>query len=221
LVKALTARSAGIWEIVLTPKPTGLNFAPGQFAFIRFLNSTLPTEPHPFSIISSAGSYDLTFGIKESGDYTRRIGQLEIGTEALVEGPYGRFALKGDYKNKDLIWIAGGIGVTPFVSMANSLPEYTNKKIDLYYSVVKSEEAVFLPELSAVAENQPSLKVIIHSTAEKGFLTAQQINQTSQNLFNREIYLCGPVGMMRSLRQQLVALGVSNKQIHSEEFALS
>ena len=147
------------------------------------------------------------------GDYTKDIKNIKSGEPALIEGPYGRFKSNA----KDQIWVAGGIGITPFLSMAKNLKE---KKADLYYCVNKKEEAVFLPELKAIAEKNKNFNLIPHYSNEKGHITANYINNTSKNIKEKDILLCGPVSMMTSLKKSFKSLGINTNKIRSEEFKL-
>jgi len=187
------------------------NYTPGQFIFINF--PSISKEYHPFSITSSLKDFHISISVKSLGDYTKDIKNIKSGEPALIEGPYGRFKSNA----KDQIWVAGGIGITPFLSMAKNLKE---KKADLYYCVNKKEEAVFLPELKAIAEKNKNFNLIPHYSNEKGHITANYINNTSKNIKEKDILLCGPVSMMTSLKKSFKSLGINTNKIRSEEFKL-
>ncbi|HSM71444.1 MAG TPA: ferric reductase-like transmembrane domain-containing protein, partial [Anaerolineales bacterium] len=104
----------------------------GQFIFVRFPNSPTLNESHPFTISSAPDEDVLRLTIKASGDFTRAlITDLKPGMDATIEGPYGMF----DYTtagNKQ-IWIAGGIGLTPFLSFVRDMDGTLDHDIDFYY----------------------------------------------------------------------------------------
>jgi predicted ferric reductase len=189
----------------------GVLHSPGQFVFVRF--PSISKEFHPFSIASAPDEKGITIAVKSLGDYTSSIHKLKPGELAIVEGPYGRFGSN----SKEQVWIAGGIGITPFLGMAKSLGD---KKADIYYSVKNKDEAVFLDELENIAKKNKNLKVIPVFTSEQGFITAEIINTKTKNLLEKEILICGPPSMMQSLRKQLKEKGVKNNKIHNEEFQL-
>lgn len=211
-----------IVEIVLAPRHPGrcITYRPGQFVFIGFPDVTGLDEVHPFSISSSPENTCLTLGIKALGDFTGRLRELKPGMRAMIEGPFGRTSYVY-YPRKEQIWIAGGIGITPFLGMARSLKPEDGYKIDLYYSAATAEDAAFDAELREIAAKNPNFRLIPWYGQEKGFLSADAIVKESQGVLGKEIFLCGPPPMMKALRDQFAKWKVPVARIHSEEFALS
>lgn len=203
-------------ELIPNEEHKGFIYEPGQFVFIQFKGKGLSPEPHPFSISSYMGE-NLKLTAKILGDFTSRLNDIHPNTIALIEGPYGRFSFTY-HKNTRQIWIAGGIGITPFVSMARSLPP--NHHVDLYYQVRTPDEAVYLAELEIIAKHHSNFRVIPHYSKTQGRLTADVLYQKSGGVSDKDIYLCGPPRMMYDLKYQLKRHGVGNKQIHSEEFQM-
>jgi predicted ferric reductase len=170
----------------------------------------------------------LRLAVKAVGDYTRALPGVEPGAWVRVEGPYGGFWHRGDREGRQ-VWIAGGIGITPFLSMVRSLPVATapgdeegirSHAIDLYYLTDRVAAAVFLDELLDLAAQRPGLRIIPHADEEHGFLTADGIVKTSGELDGAAVYLCGPKPMTDALTGQLMGLGVPRNRIHFEEFRL-
>jgi predicted ferric reductase len=220
-VEKVTALNDKVVEIRLIPGDPDdrIVHIPGQFVFISFSGSAVVSpEIHPFSISSGEGEPALVLTIKNLGDYTMHLKDLVPGTSALIEGPYGRFSYR-QYPHTRQIWVAGGVGITPFLSMAKSFEE-NDITADLYYSVNDQSEAVGLSDLMRAAEQNKGLKIIPFYAKEKGFLTAAFIAETSKDIRNKEIFLCGPPPFMAGLKKQFSALGVAKRQIHSEEFNL-
>ncbi len=219
IVKKISQVGSGTVEIEMSPKNDRLNFNAGQFIFISFSSKSISPETHPFSISSSENDPNLRISIKSLGDFTRNISYTEIGTEVRIEGPYGKFS-RNNSKSKDQIWIAGGIGITPMLSMARSLRN-NSSRIDLYYGVKNKQEAAFLDELLGISKSHPNFKVIGWFSDEKGHLNGNAIFEMSENLANKDIFLCGPAPFMQSIRAQLIDLGISESRIHWELFNLS
>ena len=123
------------------------DFTPGQFAFVE-IDAPGLEEAHPFSISSGAREGHLRFTVKALGDFTRRLRDHAHlpGASVRVEGPYGRFNPMGGHDRQ--VWIAGGIGITPFLSVVRSLGSDFGKTIHLYYCVREEREAVFWDELT-------------------------------------------------------------------------
>ena len=207
-----------VTQIVFTPVDKPIKFDPGQFIFINLKDNKL-SETHPFSINSPPDSPNITIAAKAIGDYTRELPSLKPKTTALIEGPFGRFSYLY-YPQKNHIWIAGGIGITPFMSMASSLPNRPDYQIDLYYSVKDKSEAVYLNELLGLAKSLPNLRLSPHFTSLSGRLDAQTILKSSSARISPAIFICGPPPMMENLRNQFHQLGIPHHKIHTEEFSL-
>ncbi len=146
---------------------------------------------------------------------------LSVGSVARIEGPFGSFSyLKA--KNDRQIWVAGGIGVTPFLNMARNL--IVNKRddlhIDFYYTTKTENEIVFRDEFERAAAVCPRFRFIPFAAEQYGFLTAEVIRKVSGDLSATDIFVCGPPPMMQSLKTQLRAAHVPKYAIHMEEFKL-
>ena len=201
-------------EIVLAREGDGLRFQPGQFVFVRF--AELGGEAHPFSITSPPDEARLRLVVKALGDHTRVLMDLPPGGSAELEGPYGTFSHLA-LANPRQVWIAGGIGITPFLSMARSL-DGTAHEIDLYYCTPAAEQAYFLSELFQVADRNPRLRVIPIRKGQLGHLSVDDIEAANRDLPEKEILICGPPVMVGNLTGQLRARGVPRARIHYEDF---
>jgi len=131
----------------------------GQFLFVRFPNQPTLNESHPFTISSGPNEDVLRLTIKTSGDFTRDLfNDLKPGTDAVIEGAHGMF----DYKTsgQKQIWIAGGIGVTPFLAFIRDLDETFDRKVDFYYTMRHRDEVLFYHEIETAGIRNPRLKVL-------------------------------------------------------------
>jgi len=192
---------------------------PGQFIFVGFSSLGITPEYHPFSLTNKPGELNISIAAKSSGDYTETLKLLKVGSPALVEGPFGRFTYLASPRQKQ-IWIAGGIGVTPFVSMAKDLVGKNDYDIKLYYLVPVSEEAVFAALLTKLDAELPNLTIRLITTKSQGRLTADRVAKDVPDIKDRDIFVCGPAPMMQDLRKQFNATGIRNSHIISEEFSL-
>lgn len=219
-VSAVKPLGSAITELLMSPEKDSVSFLPGQFIFISIESEIANREQHPFTISSAPADRTLRLSIKNLGDYTSGIGSVASGTKVKIEGPYGRFC-PSYYSGKAQLWIAGGIGITPFLSMVRSIEKYpTNSRIDLYYCTRDTGEAVFLPELMAISEKNKNLNVISFCSMKKGRINAGFIEASSKDLKEKEIFICGPATMMADLKAQFIKMGVSRASIHLEEFEL-
>ena len=116
-VKAINDR---VVAIEMAPRGRAMRFSPGQFVFVQFFQRGISTEAHPFSVSSTPEDGRLRIVVKALGDYTSRLPALRRGAVARIEGPFGKFS-HHNCPNRKQVWIAGGIGITPFLSMAGTL----------------------------------------------------------------------------------------------------
>lgn len=214
---------AGITEIYFSPKSKKLSYEPGEFVFVSFKsNPRIPSEHHPYTISSSPAKEDLRISFKVFGDYTEKLVSAQIGDEVDLFGPYGEFTSNVFSSYKKQIWIAGGIGITPFMSMMDY--ESTNedsKDIIFYYSVNKIEEAVYDLELERMMTGaDDNIRYKLHVASEKGYLSALDIQKRigEKDLSEWLILMCGPLPMVKSLEKQFLELGVKKSRIVYEEF---
>jgi predicted ferric reductase len=204
-------------EIRLSPQHGRLEFLPGQFVFVSFAGDAVSDDAHPFSIASPPHGETLDIVVKALGDYTTALIHLRRGTAAKLEGPYGAFS----YLNVDStqqIWIAGGIGVTPFLSMARSIDPGTYE-IDFYYCTERAEHAHFLDELFEISDRDLRLRVIPIRKASLGHISAKDIQGVTRNIEHQAILMCGPPEMIRNLRTQFSEIGVPRNRIYFEDFS--
>lgn len=204
-------------DVVLEPIGQPLRFRAGQFAFLSIVDGNVGREPHPYSIASAPDERRLRFMVKALGDYTRTIQHLQPGCEARVEGPYGTFWSAGA-NNPRQVWIGGGVGIAPFLSMARAL-DVGRQSIDLYYCTEGPEHAHFLTDLFDLADVNPRLRVVPIRKVSLGRITADDIEGVDRGIAGKEVFICGPPAMMWNLKEQFVALGAAPEQIHFEDFS--
>lgn len=210
-----------ITELTLSPLATSLQFEPGQFVFTIFENKKIGAEEHPFSISSSPIDKTLRLSIKKSGDFTNNLAPLKVGEKVTLYGPYGQFGRRALSTNKDLVFVAGGIGVTPFLGITNYFSDQKlSKKFDMYYTVSKKQEAVYQKELSEKIQSLGTAKLYTHLSEISGRLTAKTIADKTGGITKKLIFLCGPRPMMVALTQQFVDMGVKRQNIIFEDFDL-
>lgn len=208
------------WEVSLAPTARGIDHTAGQFAFLTFISPNLPQQTHPFTIASAPGEEALRFVIKNLGDFTATLSELNVGDHVFVEGAYGTF----NYANmprKHQVWVAGGIGITPYLSMARNMKQGDGVKAHLFYSVAEQGQAYGADELVRLSTAlNGSFDFTLHDSSKQGFISVEQITKQVPDVAEREVLLCGPKGMMKALEAQFVVAGVGKKHIQYEEFSL-
>jgi predicted ferric reductase len=190
----------------------------GQFLFVRFPGNRDLNESHPFTISSAPDEDVLRLTIKASGDFTRYLfNNLQAGADAVIEGAYGMF----DYKTggQKQVWVAGGIGLTPFLSFIRDMDGALSRDVDFYYTIRHTEEALFLEEIETADVANPRLKTHIRFSAVDGSLTVGEIvKNAGGDLRDYDIFLCGPLPMVQAFTKKFREHGVPGKNIHYEEF---
>ena len=223
-----------VWTIKFAPAEgeKRYDYLPGQFHFITlYRGNGLPVEEHPFTISSSPTEEGyLSSTIKESGDFTATIGKTNPENAVAVQGPYGRFSYVLHPEERELVFIAGGIGITPLMSMLRHMRDtQADKDVLLLYGNKTENDIVFRNELSEIKVGEhPRLKVVhILSQAgdawsgETGFVDRKKIERfCSEGLETKAFYICGPPVMMDGVIRTLRALGVTKERIHHERFSL-
>ena len=188
----------------------------GQFAFVNFD----PAEgPHPFTISSGwAGDGRMIFLIKGLGDYTERLPELlRIGDTVTVEGPYGRFAFASGKSRQ--IWVAGGIGITPFIARLKALAAAPDgRTVDLFYSTAAPDEA-FIARLRRDAQ-AAGVHLHVLASATDGRLDVPRICAAVPAWRDADLWFCGPAGFGQALREGFTALGLPPGDFHQELFEM-
>jgi len=197
-----------IVEIYLSPQGKSMSFVAGQFAFVKFEQSGF-SESHPFSISCSPTDVGLRFSIKNLGDFTSQLTKLGVGTLATVTGPYGDFG-REFFAKKNVVCIAGGIGVSPFVGMiGQEIVNPIGRKIKFFYLSKDLTNPIY-GDFFAKANNT--------LTNFEYFYNEKNIFSHIDNVLEYLYFLCGPSSMMHSYEAQLRAKGVPASNIIFEEF---
>ena len=201
-------------EIVMAPVARALEFEPGQFLYAAFHQDGLPRESHPFTIASAPGA-DLRIAVKRLGDFTSLLMELRPGARAQLEGPFGSFCRRVDPRHTQT-WIAGGIGITPFLSWARTLDG--SVPVDLYYCTPRAEQAHFIEELYDIADRYPRFRVIPIRKSSLGRLSVEDIEAVNPNVSNGDVLICGPQIMIDNMRAGFAARGIPPERIRTECF---
>jgi predicted ferric reductase len=216
------------WTLALEPDGhEGLCFKPGQFAWLTLRTSPWHLNEHPFSFSSSATRRDrLEFTIKELGDFTRTIKKTRVGEIAYLDGPYGILSVDRTPDAAGFVFIAGGVGAAPIVSMLRSLADrYEHRPLWFIYGNNRWQDVTFREELE-ILKQRLDLR-LVHVLAEPppnwegetGFITQELLlKRLPHNAPKYEYFLCGPKPMSDTVQQGLHAMHVPLSQLHFELF---
>jgi predicted ferric reductase len=227
-VMRVAAAGSDAYCVHLVPlRAPGIAYLPGQFALISLVSPHISREFHPFTISSSPSRpLSIQFTIRCCGDWTRRIGDLRAEDAAFIQGPYGRFSHLFLPADREIIMIAGGIGITPMLSMLRYMSDHGDRRrVTLLWSNRTREHLFGRDELEAIGQKLTGFKWVPIFTREES--EGDRIRRIDRNTMEmllsdcgREaaIFLCGPPGMVAQIRPALKRMGFSRKSIHTEAF---
>ncbi len=214
-------------------KPAGFPFKPGQFANLTLLDppeTDAEGNVRTFSIASAPLEEDLTFATRiRDTAFKRVLKTMPLGTEIALGGPFGSFTLHSD-SSRPGVFLAGGIGITPFRSM---ILHASNRRLPLrlllFYSNRRPEDAAFLQELEGIARENTRFKLIATMTemekskqkwqGRTGYLDKQMLSECMDDPKGSIYYVAGPPKMVSAIGHALADFGVSEDDIRSEDFA--
>lgn len=217
-VASVSEIAPGTSEIALRPLGAHLTITPGQFVMAAFFAGPGYQgcgEFHPYTICHSRPDGSLLLAIKALGDCTTRIQSVRPGVAVRVQGPYGSFLEAAP--SVPSIWIAGGIGVTPFIARLRAGPIVVATK--LIYACRSSESAAYADELHGFAARQPLFEVDILIVQEDLAALFARLDAIAE-LRERIVYISGPSAFVHALVDELDARGVPRSNLHFEEFSL-
>jgi len=221
-----------VWSLEMAPidDAHGMQNLPGQFGFLTLYRAGLPIEEHPFTIASAnSASGRVVITIKVSGDYTATIGLTGIGDRASISGPYGRFSYVLRPEENDLVFIAGGVGITPMLSMLRHMRDmHTDISIVLLYGNRQERDIIAGPELKSIAEGSHPRLTVVHVLSDpgdewmglKGRIDGPLVQRHVGQLDNKVFYVCGPPLMTSSVIAGLRRMGIPKRCVHLEKFSL-
>lgn len=205
--------------VTLAPKAKGFAHQAGQFAFVRFGHEGI-SETHPFTISQAANDErTLRFTVKPLGDDTRRFARtLSVGQSAKVSGPFGHFkAYKGAASS---VWIAAGVGITPFAAFAGELADHKGP-VHLVYCVRAEADAAHLDELRAAQECHDHFTLHMFESSKGQRLTAATLQARIGVDWSKAcVSYCGPQSLRESLQKGLFAKGLKRRRFAHEAFEI-
>jgi len=232
-VESVKPERGNAWTIRLKPiGHAGARFCPGQFAWLTVERSPFADLEHPFSYSSSAAQpHAPSFTIKAAGDFTSKIPELSEGTRVYVDGPFGAFSMERRPSSDTFVFIAGGIGITPMMSMLRTMRDQRDPRdCTLIYASRSLDDMTFREELEQL-ERALSLQLhLVPTIPENGWtgLSGRIDAAMLEIILPRqcrggecEIYICGPPPMMDAIEESLVEMGVPLRCIHTERFNLA
>jgi predicted ferric reductase len=230
-VTAVRPERGRSWTVSLEPEghPV-LRFRPGQFAWVTLGSSPFRAREHPFSFSGSAADpRQLHFTIKELGDFTRTIKDVKPGTVAYVDGPHGVFSTDYFPTTAGFVFVAGGVGIAPMMSMLRTLADRGDRRpLLLIHGCRNWDEVLFREEVQAL---QARLSLTVFHVLQEpppgwtggtGVLSEEVIGPWIEPLAASNVFfLCGPKPMADAVRRTLRRRGVTLNRIQTELFDMA
>jgi predicted ferric reductase len=223
-IAQIVPEAPGVVSIYVTGRDLDqLQVSGGQYFRWRFFTPTSWWRTHPFSLSAPPNDRHLRLTVKAVGDDSRALQGLHPGTAVGLEGPYGLFTTHRQRRSKVLL-IAGGIGITPLRALIEDIPP-KKAAITLIYRASRWEDVVFRDELEKLVRDRRG--IIHYLIGQRGSpdmpddpLSLQSLRRLVPDIESRDVFICGPAGMMERVDDILRAIGVPADQIHFERFAL-
>ncbi len=213
-------------------KPPSFSFKAGQFIRMTIENPPENDDEgnsRSFSLACSPNGKGLIVATRmRDTAFKRVLKTMRIGSVLKINGPLGMFTLPPD-TNRPLVFLTGGIGITPFLGMITFATETKSpQKIFLFYSNRRPEDAAFFSELQMLEKQNPNFKFIPTMTqpekstqswnGEKGYITQEMIKKYVEDLKAPVYFLAGPPAMVENMLSLLRAAGIDDDAIKMEEF---
>ena len=203
-------------------KPAGFVFKAGQAVELLLADPGGGANDmgHAFSIVTAPFEGDLVIATRmRDSAYKKALKALAPGAEVRLDGPFGSLTLHNK-RTRAAVFIAGGIGITPFMSMLRqAVRDGMPQKITLIYSNRRRQDSAFLGELEAMEKSNANFKLVTTMTEEGGaFVDAAMIAKATEGLPEPIFYVAGPPAMVEAMRKAIGAAGIDDDDIRSEDF---
>jgi len=213
-------------------RPEDLEFIAGQFVDLSLINAPeidSAGSSRTLTIASAPFENELMFAMRmRDTAFKRSLRDLPIGSESMIDDPAGVFILHHD-PSRPAVFIAGGIGITPFLSMLREAARDTlPHQLHLFFSNRRPEDAAFLPELQDMQQINPNYRFIPTMTqmwrskkgwkGETGYINAALLSKYIGSIVGPIYYVAGPPSMIEATRQKLLEHGVDRNDINADSF---
>lgn len=230
IVEAVVPEAESVVSIYLRGRNTAALGRAGQFLSVRFVTPGHLGTAHPYSLSAPPGGDRLRLTVKAAGDHTQALRWLRPGVPVLADGPFGRFTAD-QATQRDILLIAGGSGIAPIRALAEEFSvgptaggsPRRGAEIRVLYRASSASDLALARELDELVRvGRADVRYLVGRRAELGFdpLGADALARLVPDITSRDIFVCGPAGMVSTVKQSLRLLGVLRGQQHIEAFEL-
>jgi len=214
-------------------KPENFEFVAGQSIGLTLIN---PSETdakgnmRTLSLASAPYELDLMVATRvRDAAFKRELNRIPLGTPVKIEGPFGFMTLHKT-TTRPAVFLAGGIGITPFRSMVcQATKTLLNQELILFYSNRRPEDSAFLVDLKELEKRHSNFTLVATMTnlensqlpwnGEKGYINKEMLTRFVRDLRQPVYYIAGPPALESALREVLQEVGVEEDDINSESFS--
>lgn len=200
------------------PVRHAIPFQPGQFGFLSLKEDGF-REPHPFTIASgNEADGRVVFLIRASGDYTEKlVTHATVGMHADVYAPFGRFTRKVDAPRE--IWIAGGVGISPFIAWLRDQSANDFEKVTLFYFYTPGREFPGVEKIARLVHRQGAELVLVPGGPDSPEFS-KRLGEIAHadDASAISVSFCGPSGLLKRVRRLIRANGIPEANLRYEKF---
>ena len=225
VVYGVRRESETVSTLVLAPvhlRRGGLRFAPGQFVWLRLKRGVVGAEEHPFTIASSArvtGRIELT--VRDQGDFSGLLSTLRTGSKVWLDGPHGSFSTEAAPGSAGLVLLAGGVGITPMMSMLRTLADRGDTRTHRLVLAERVTEPLFADELTALARRLDLRVTRTDGRRIDADLLAEVLPAEPAARQVLDYFVCGSPSVLAGSLAALDQIGIPAPRIHTEQFGWS
>lgn len=213
-------------------KPPSFRHQAGQSLLLTLVDppeTDSEGDARTFTIASAPHEADLMIATRMRDTAFKRVLKTSpIGTRLRIDGPNGEMVLHDDTA-RPAVFLAGGIGITPFLAMArDAANKRLRHRLYLFYSNRRPEDAAFLPELQEMEQLNPNYRLIATMaeaeksaqrwSGETGFIRPDMLERHLPDLKSPVYYFAGPPPMTMAMQQMLEGIGIGDQAMRYEEF---
>lgn len=205
-----------------------INFAPGQYCLVSLIgNEEFGNESKPFTFANSPTEKEfIELTVKKMGKFTIALHSLQVGDKLKINGPLGESLNFDEAIKDDIIFLAAGSGITPFIaSMRYAIAKGLPNNMTLFFSSRTKKDIIYRDELEKI--NHGNIKVINTLTkespdweGEKGRISKEMIEKYVDSSKEKLWYVCGPPPMVDNMKKILKEMDIPEEKIRIEGWQL-
>ncbi len=206
-----------------------IDFVPGQFCLVSIKEEGFPDDSKPFTFSSSPEKDFVEMTVKKVGEFTTALHSLEEGDKLELTEPRGKSLNFDESVDRDIVFIAGGSGITPFISAIRySIDRDLDHNMTLFFSNREYRDIIYRTELRHIYEDYQRIKVVNtltheepdHWDGETGLIDREMIEKHVDDLRDKIWYICGPPPMIDAMEELLEDMGVEETDIRFEKWQI-